>query len=699
MPDYQITCPYCFETFRDDQVHFRMETVLDSADVAVSVIFEDDKKTVYHSPDEAEADPNLPEGMRQRVLRRFHVMSGFVQGEDPVYSKFWKQYGGTTEYASRNDAHPLPWLRPVHDPIAEPEFFKRVAEFSDGLVDRIVDDRDRTTARRVCPYCHNPLPKGYGRYPVKHIGVIGLPGAGKTVYLSRLCGWATDEFRRVGIQAVPLPPVNEYRLANMVASDTPLPAATKPHSLQQPLCFNLSYQNRGREHHLTLVFHDISGEDCQVSHDSASLSANARQYAPFLEHADGILMLVDPAQLKEKNAANGPQSLLTVLYDLFAGRTAQLGRIPLAVCISKGDTEPYLLSGESQVFASVKGAAGMPVFHAEEYNRTHAMLAAYVQNNATLLNTTLSTQYPSHNLFVVSALGTGTGVEQRTAKDGTAYTMPARPQCLIDPVMWLLNRFGFIESTGLIAMPSEWACPGCNRQVPGNVGYCPECGVGRDGDWKCLLCGTVNPADNRQCSHEELGILKDKPCKGIRPATLREVSGTRESFTDELKLPAWSDVYEREAMARSGDLEAQLAIFSGLRKNEESAAIRYWGNEILENKAIRDNLTGLYQVWFNLPYSYMEPSGPFQWTLIVARSGIRKAGVAQYELGSMYFAGIYGVPKNLERARYWYEQAANNNCLWVKGREYFEQCKSHLSPTKESLVSSVGSSLFNSAVG
>ncbi|MBT1177686.1 SEL1-like repeat protein [Bifidobacterium callimiconis] len=591
-----------------------------------------------------------------------------MQGEDPVYAEFWKRYGGTTtEYVDHDDLHPFPWLRPVHDLITEPEFFMQEAEVSadSGLVDRIRDANGEYTTRRVCPHCHNPLPEGYGRYPVKHIGVVGLPGSGKTVYLSQFCGLVEAEFKKIGIRAVPLAPgATGYRRNTMISALTPVPEPTKPESLQQPLCFELTYTGKsGKQYGLTLVFHDVSGRNCEVSRDSPSLSDNAARYAPFLEHADALMLMVDPTQLDAMGAANtseGPQSVLSVLRDLYAGRAKQLERMPLAVCLTKGDAVAnQIFGGPMREMTVPAGGAGQSrVFNAEDYNRIHGALVKFVQDKSPTLDNALSVQYPNYNLFIVSALGTGTrpvGTQSGTRNVPAGALAPKR---LIEPVLWILHRMGFVGSAGLAAMPNEWICPGCERSVPGDVGYCPNCGIGRDGDWKCLLCGTVNSGDDQRCRHVEQGLFgRSKRCNGMCPFKFRETPGANENFTGEIELIRWAiDDDEREAAARKGDLEAQLAIFDDAQKDNEGGRIRYWGDQILKNPAIKDRPLDLCRVCEAL-WNIGSGVERFQWAVLASRSGDRSAGVAQYQLGQLYLQGKDGVPKNLERGRYWLERA------------------------------------------
>ena len=64
-----------------------------------------------------------------------------------------------------------------------------------------MDDFGKPTYRRVCPYCHNPLPMGFGKHRVKNISIIGITGAGKTVYISQLLKGMTEYAAKSGLGA------------------------------------------------------------------------------------------------------------------------------------------------------------------------------------------------------------------------------------------------------------------------------------------------------------------------------------------------------------------------------------------------------------------------------------------------------------------------------------------------------------------
>ena len=527
MPGHKIQCLYCFNTFNDEDVHFRMETVFNSED-DVELTDPQTGKT-YYSPADVAKDPMLSGADRTRLTAQLKLLDGFVKREDPKYEKFWERFGRTTEMpaAARDGQIGVnPWLRRVydpHNPDDQPFFQPNSEVISDsGLLYQITDIWGRETSRRVCPYCHNPLPGLYGKYPVKFISIIGITGAGKTVYLSQLVQYLEDNFARCGITAQPTSTyAYRYRETNPVEMGKRLPAATAKEMFLQPLCFDLSYKDEaGRQHYMTMVFYDIAGENCRMSKDAAEMDANARWFGPFIEHSDGILLLVQPDQFTSTpDPENGPQAVLTVVHNLFESHAQDLERIPVAVCISKGDTlAPTILSGPIPQIEYLKksGVGYRPVFNADSYNTLYEPVYKFVDTQAVTLLNTLSVQYPIHDLFLVSAIGTK--VTEHEDEDGKFFApaTPPIPQRLIEPLLWMLTKFNFIGFTGFIREPNDWACPQCNRPLHIDQKLCPDCKRDRNGRWVCPLCGTVNEAGATQCAHTEKGFLgMTKRCKGV----------------------------------------------------------------------------------------------------------------------------------------------------------------------------------------
>ena len=189
---YQITCPYCFETMMDDEVLFRSERVNRGESDILPEDYDDlaDFKARYQGGD------------KEAILERLREWEFFQETEDPVYQNFWAKFNGTTEENPADVKLGVQaWRRRILDPKNEQHqrYLKRQPDGScflrdeDGNVTQIELREGGFTAkcsRRVCRHCHNPLPDDYGKNPVKFAAVIGITGAGKTVYLSS--SWAAS---------------------------------------------------------------------------------------------------------------------------------------------------------------------------------------------------------------------------------------------------------------------------------------------------------------------------------------------------------------------------------------------------------------------------------------------------------------------------------------------------------------------------
>ena len=134
----------------------------------------------------------------------------------------------------------------------------------DGFVTQAVDLFGKTTHSRVCPYCHNPLPLGFGKNKVKYISIIGITGSGKTVYISQLLKGMTDYASKVGLNAFfTSDHETNFILNNQVKQGKPLPDSTSPKRLSQPMFYDIVRDENGVQKTDTIVLYDIAGENCR----------------------------------------------------------------------------------------------------------------------------------------------------------------------------------------------------------------------------------------------------------------------------------------------------------------------------------------------------------------------------------------------------------------------------------------------------
>ena len=163
----KIICPYCFETFDHDQVHFRAPYMVERS-VAGNIDLMGD---------------NTGSNDKQN--------SPFVRRDkDDKLAAFWSRFVGAG--AGAVSLYPEKWEYPVITPENKDTMTISGYELDgDGTFINHVKVRKNASYEesytRLCPHCHNPLPSDdYGKHPIYFISILGITSSGKTVYLSRL---------------------------------------------------------------------------------------------------------------------------------------------------------------------------------------------------------------------------------------------------------------------------------------------------------------------------------------------------------------------------------------------------------------------------------------------------------------------------------------------------------------------------------
>lgn len=474
MRDYWITCPYCFEEFHHTDVHFRSEIVNKGEFNG----FPDDGKD-YDDIDDFKRRSDAPFTVKETIAAEYEAWEFFKEADDEKYNAFWKEFGSTTE----DDPTDKEWgiisyRRRVLDP-ADPRH-QAYLEVHDGSMDGkyryLVFDSDgfamsvkqtgstKRCDRRVCPHCHNPLPQGYGKFPVKSITVIGITGAGKTVYLSKLIKDIQKYVSKVGLSAfVGSKSTRIFLSSNRVKAGEPLPGSTPSDRFLQPLFYDLTQtQGNGQVRTDTFVLYDVAGENCV---DSEKIS----RFGRFIDHADGIFLLIDPIQFEiiqgfvgSNEDQDTPTAVLEAIHrHVKHGQAAEKVDIPMAVCISKSDMEEVqdalgeelsdALMEEVRSIKDEKGRA-LPVFDAASFNVIAEQLQRFISSQEQPLEQMLYNNYSCYTYFAFSSLGCA--VEDNVPKG------PILARRIEEPLFWLFNRFGYIgENEPIIGMPVP--CPRC----------------------------------------------------------------------------------------------------------------------------------------------------------------------------------------------------------------------------------------------
>jgi hypothetical protein len=308
-------CPYCFKPIEPDKVHFRCKSKLGQI------------KTVEVLQTDAAYKDFSTEQLKQ-VVERESLFLG--EANDTKLADFWRSRGGEAAYQGKNSE----WSNPVITP-ENAKFMVRGGKYEPddtGFYSRVTDSFfGQETDVRLCPHCHNVLPVGYGRYDIKFIAIIGVTGSGKTVYLSQFLSKSDKLLLDINL----IEKAHDYIPPEVIEKDRPLPKGTTKDQMKPPMTITVQERNGGN--FKTLVLYDIAGENCA---DDERMTI----YGGFIEHADGIILLLDPGQLRQirqdmagESEAQKPSVLTEAMFTAFQQNREGKDIIPIAITLSKCD--------------------------------------------------------------------------------------------------------------------------------------------------------------------------------------------------------------------------------------------------------------------------------------------------------------------------------------------------------------------------
>ena len=445
---YQITCPYCFREFDDSDVKFRSEFVN---------LKELDEFNNQYERNEAEL---------------------FSRNISSTYRNWWTVRDSFTTSEMDPAAKDVqPYERPIIDPASSTwqNYLLPVGNGDDYKSKFLIRDNDRmvahiklrrtalhdeiTCSRRVCPHCHNPLPENFGKTTIITIPIIGITESGKTVYMSSLLRNISTYVVSVGYTgAISTSGVYSFRQVNKVERDSKLPDPTNPELVQQPLCFVMNKPLAGNTlASYTVVLYDLAGEYFNLD-PTQDIHVERKHRRPLLEHADGIILLIDPKQLigKDENnlAVAALNNIQSVLLD--GSRSGARAKTPIAICIPKADNEEFLnaFGPEIQSLAT-QGAdydARSRKIPADQYNELNDKLLENMQMNMGNGVFPQTFNYEMSRFFAFSA------VNGDLIREGVLTGRPF-PQRIEDPLLWLLAKNGYCEVEG--NLHHDIKCPSC----------------------------------------------------------------------------------------------------------------------------------------------------------------------------------------------------------------------------------------------
>lgn len=473
---YKIVCPYCFEEMEDHEVCFRSERVETGMNDVIPDDYDDlsDFQARYRGSD------------KDAILEQAMEWEFFSESDDPVYTEWWRNFNGTTE---DNPADEVIGIKSYHRRVIDPnntyhrKYLKKQADGRwvildhEGMVSQIELASGERCNRRVCRHCHNPLPDNYGKSPVKFAAIIGITGAGKTVYLSQLLRNMKTYCAKAGLTAIVKNNSTVTFLENnRIAAGQPLPGSTPAERLQQPLFYELVHGEKdGSKVTETFVLYDVAGE---VFKESDLVV----KYAPFIRHADGLVLLIDPMQFDavstgvvDGKTLDDPTKALDAIHSIIEGSTHEKCDVPCAVCLSKVDTEAVqnVLSANlaGRLLEDVAGIRGpnrlyLPVFNAKQYNPIVRELDDWIIAVANELALEMVSNYNNFSYFAFTALGCNVVTGRVNGIECQYPEGPIVPRRVEEPILWLFNRLGYIKANERLFEPGKEivTCVNCGSE-------------------------------------------------------------------------------------------------------------------------------------------------------------------------------------------------------------------------------------------
>ena len=394
-----ITCPYCYNKFRNKDVEYQCENIETNVD------------GIKKCPEE--------------VDRRFNDHWGIP----------------------RESRH----------------FFKGkpFSFFSSTPKESKCDRCGKPSSRFVCPHCHNWLPTEMIAEGSEIISIVGAPNSGKTVYFFNLMRQLEKKGYLLGltITAQDEGPDKQkktsmiYRnMVKLMYEDHQLPPKTPVNEGEKPvpLIFKVSNKKVGQKSGKTIyiVFYDTPGEAFQ---DSEQIS----RMAHHVSNSAGVLLFVDPYNIQkligtiqaasdEEVVAGGLQENDNVLNSLLQKVDAkQSANKPFAIVFSKIDVVLKGLSkeGVEELQNNIDLSKNSSFFRTKKLSLSEidqisgALEEISHEWDVGDMKERIRSKYKDENIrmFAVSSLG--------TQPDGDRID-DLKPYRVMDPLIWILHKMG-----------------------------------------------------------------------------------------------------------------------------------------------------------------------------------------------------------------------------------------------------------------
>jgi Double-GTPase 2 len=324
------------------------------------------------------------------------------------------------------------------------------------------------TTIRICPVCHSRLPVHFGKVGNRLIVPVGAKESGKTVFMTVLVHelmhqagqrfnaalTGADEHSRHRFASDYEQPL--YRQLRLLAPTTGDQAplvfrfTTERHRaragrLGQAGLFGKGVSGHGDPQRTLLSFFDTAGEDLR---SQQSIEQNVR----YLGAADGVVLLLDPLQMRGARERAAPGTLLPDLTEdepaivlenvtdlLLSSRGGRpdkrIGR-PLAIVFTKMDALMHDLKETSPLRRS---PPDQPYFDERDSLEVHTEIQRLLARwDGTRIDQIAQHNYSQYRYFGVSALG------ETPTEDNRVSARGIRPYRVADPILWILAQFGIV---------------------------------------------------------------------------------------------------------------------------------------------------------------------------------------------------------------------------------------------------------------
>ncbi|MBQ9483020.1 MAG: hypothetical protein IJU82_02410 [Ruminiclostridium sp.] len=423
---WPIKCPYCFKCFDAGDVHFRatsMKHRVTSPQTGEQVIRED-----------SVIDRNLADYYRQfgrQAPRRAPVIApnGGVTGDEYIGLAL----GG--------------------EPIS----------YKDGVLYSVVDEFGNETEKRLCPYCHNDLPKSAGFTKSYTIAFAGDTAVGKTVYMTTLINrlqFLDDDFKSMlmPLTSAVADKYETYYFTPMYREGL-LPEHTHVNEVVEPLIYELRVGinkingDNVADKTITLTFYDVAGDGIK---NAEYVNTRARH----LKYADAFIYMVDPMQtgaaqrLAALNANASADYIIgrgdaVKILESFFTQDIDFKDKPTAIVLTKSDllrstsTTQRYFAPDSMIYEQCSHKGWLDTEQVEKINNE---VHNFFGLTAPLFRKNVDFMFNNVKYFCVSALGGPTetvevdGIDRKKIQNGIPQEIRVE-----EPFLWILSQLGIIS--------------------------------------------------------------------------------------------------------------------------------------------------------------------------------------------------------------------------------------------------------------